>query len=70
METALEVLNSVLARSQPHDTVCLTLHEAEMIGGLGEWELGSLSNAISSVGVVRAMTSEGLFAGKVIISNT
>jgi hypothetical protein len=70
MDNAVELLNLILAESQPHQTIILSLREAEIIASLGERELGSaLSQAILEMGIAAAMEKEGLFSRKVNISD-
>jgi hypothetical protein len=68
MQKPIELLNSILSRTQPHETIRLSMQEARAIAALGARELGSLAEVISSVGVVRALESNGLFSRKVIVS--
>ncbi|HWE01765.1 MAG TPA: hypothetical protein VG326_05095 [Tepidisphaeraceae bacterium] len=67
MEQPIELLKSILAQSQPHETIRLPLHQALSIATLDERELGPLSDAIERYGVVRALEDEGLFARQVVI---
>ena len=70
MESAVELLNQILAKSQPHETIRLSLREAGLIATLGERELGrDLSLTVLEMGIVHALEKEGLFSRKVIISD-
>jgi hypothetical protein len=64
---ALTLLNSILATSQPAQTVRLTRAEAELLGRLGRRELGALAGRISKVGVVDGLEKHGLFGRAVIV---
>jgi hypothetical protein len=64
----IDLLNSILETSRPQDVIRLTIDEAEMIGGLGESELGELCQTIAAVGAVRALRDEGLFSRRVVVS--
>jgi hypothetical protein len=67
MEEPIELLDRILVQSHPHEAIRLPLHEALVIASLDERELGSLSDAIERVGVVRALEEQGLFARKVVV---
>jgi hypothetical protein len=61
MSDGLQLLNRILATSQPHHAINLPLQSAHLLAALSPTELGTLAGAIERDGVVAALETCGLF---------